>query len=44
TNIFKETTLAQVAGCLHYSGASKSLEDFEEAIRLGVAEQWHGRS
>jgi AbrB family looped-hinge helix DNA binding protein len=38
---FAETTLDQVAGCLSpYTGEPKSLEDMEEAIRLGVVELW----
>jgi AbrB family looped-hinge helix DNA binding protein len=43
-NAFEETTLEQVAGCLKYSGTPKSLEDFEDAIRQGVAEHQHDRS
>lgn len=38
---FPETTLAQVAGCLKYQGTPKNLDDFEDAIRQGVMEQWH---
>ncbi|WP_009633171.1 AbrB/MazE/SpoVT family DNA-binding domain-containing protein [Synechocystis sp. PCC 7509] len=38
---FPETTLAQVAGCLEYSGKPKSLDDIEDAIHQGVMEQWH---
>lgn len=41
---FPETTLAQVAGCLNYQRKPKRLEEFEEAIRQGVMEQWHDRS
>jgi AbrB family looped-hinge helix DNA binding protein len=41
---FPETTLAQVAGCLKYRGNPKSLDELEDAIRLGVMEQWHDRS
>jgi AbrB family looped-hinge helix DNA binding protein len=40
---FPETTLTQAAGCLKYQGNPKSLEDFEDAIRQGVMEQWHDR-
>jgi AbrB family looped-hinge helix DNA binding protein len=40
---FPETTLAQVAGCLKYQGTPKSLDEFENAIRQGVMEQWHDR-
>jgi bifunctional DNA-binding transcriptional regulator/antitoxin component of YhaV-PrlF toxin-antitoxin module len=38
---FPETTLAQVAGFLKYSGTPKSLDELEDAICLGVMEQWH---
>lgn len=41
---FQASTLSQVAGCLKYLGKPKSLEDFEDAIRQGIAEQWHERS
>lgn len=41
---FLETTLAQVAGCLKYKENPKSLDELEDAIRLGVMEQWHDRS
>jgi AbrB family looped-hinge helix DNA binding protein len=41
---FLETTLAQVAGCLRYKANPKSLDELEDAIRLGVMEQWHDRS
>jgi bifunctional DNA-binding transcriptional regulator/antitoxin component of YhaV-PrlF toxin-antitoxin module len=40
-SIFEKTTLDQVAGALKYSGKPKSLEDLENAIRLGAMEQWH---
>lgn len=35
---FPETTLDQVAGCLKYTGKSKSLDDMEDAIRKGAME------
>ncbi|MFE4105790.1 AbrB/MazE/SpoVT family DNA-binding domain-containing protein [Almyronema epifaneia] len=41
---FQETSLAQVAGCLKYSGSAKSLDELDDAIRQGVLEQWHDRS
>jgi AbrB family looped-hinge helix DNA binding protein len=41
---FQETNLEQVAGCLKYGGESKSLEEIEDAIRLGIMEEWHDRS
>jgi AbrB family looped-hinge helix DNA binding protein len=40
---FPETALTDVAGCLSYQGTPKSLADFEDAIRQGVAEQQHDR-
>lgn len=33
---FAETSLQDVAGCLKYEGTPKTLEDMENAIRLGV--------
>ncbi|WP_414578436.1 AbrB/MazE/SpoVT family DNA-binding domain-containing protein [Anabaena sp. CCY 9402-a] len=41
---FTETTLNDVAGCLKYQGAPKSVEDMNNAIRQGVEESWHGGS
>jgi AbrB family looped-hinge helix DNA binding protein len=41
---FPETSLEEVAGCLKYAGKPKSLDDLEDAIRLGIMEQWHDRS
>jgi len=38
---FPETTLDQVAGCLQHIGIPKSLDDLDDAIRVGVMEQWH---
>jgi bifunctional DNA-binding transcriptional regulator/antitoxin component of YhaV-PrlF toxin-antitoxin module len=35
----KETTLEEVAGCLHYSGAPKSLDDMDAAIAVGMQER-----
>ncbi len=37
---FQETTLAEVAGCLHYQGKPKSLDEIENAIRLNTPD--HG--
>ena len=34
------TRLEDVAGCLHFSGPTKTLTDMEAAIGRGVAEQW----
>ena len=41
---FPETTLVQIADCLKYKGNPKILDELEDAIRLGVTEQWHDRS
>lgn len=41
---FPETTLQNVAGCLKYQGKPKSLNEMEDAICQGVAEQWRGFS
>ncbi|NJK73803.1 MAG: AbrB/MazE/SpoVT family DNA-binding domain-containing protein [Oscillatoriales cyanobacterium RU_3_3] len=38
---FRETTLANVAGCLKYRGKPKSIDELEDAIRQGVEEQWN---
>ncbi len=40
---FRLTSLVDVAGCLKYEGAPKSLEDWDVAVREGVREQWHDR-
>lgn len=36
---FAETQLENVAGCLNYEGKPKSLNELDEAIRLGVLSQ-----
>lgn len=41
---FPETSLNDVAGCLKYHGAPKSLEEMEDAIRQGVEESSNGGS
>ncbi len=41
---FEETTLENVAGCLQCIGESKSLEEIEDAVRLGILEEWRDRS
>lgn len=38
---FAEATLDEVAGCLHYSGKPKSIEDMENAIAEGAKAQYH---
>lgn len=40
---FPETTLDEVASCLKYTGAAKSLDDMQDAIRQGALEQLNGR-
>ena len=37
---FPATTLDQVAGCLPYDGPPQSLEDFDQAIKQALKEQW----
>lgn len=36
---FSKTQLENVAGCLNYEGKPKSLNELDEAIRLGVLRQ-----
>ena len=36
---FAETQLENVAGCLNYEGKPKTLNELDEAIRLGVLRQ-----
>jgi len=40
---FAETALDQVTGCLPYHGKAKTLEEMEEAIRLGAQEACRDR-
>lgn len=40
---FSTTTIKDVAGCLKYDGAPKSIEEMNDAIRKGVQEQWRDR-
>ena len=35
----KQTTIEEVAGCLRYSGAPKTLQDMEAAIAVGMKER-----
>lgn len=37
---FKATRLADVAGCLPYTGPAKTLEDMQAAVRSRAKEQW----
>lgn len=39
---FAATKLENVAGCLHYTGDSKNIEEMEQAIKQGVKEQSNG--
>ena len=41
---FPKTSVKDVAGCLKYSGAAKSIEEMDDAVREGVREQWRDRS
>ena len=38
---FRETTIAEVAACLGYTGEAKTLDDMEQAIGQGVKERFH---
>lgn len=37
---FSETKLEDVAGCLHYEGEAKTLDELDDAIRQGIKQQW----
>ena len=37
---FEATQLADVAGCLSYSGPAKTLNDMQAAVRRRAKEQW----
>jgi hypothetical protein len=39
-SLFEKTTLDQVAGVLKHNGQPKSLDDLEDAMRLGITAQW----
>ena len=41
--LFPPTTLDDVAGCLHYTGPAKTLEDMHEAIAEGVRQRYAHR-
>ena len=41
---FPETGISDVAACLQYSGAGKSLEEMERAIERGVKEHRNDRN
>lgn len=38
--VFEETQLADVSGCLPYQGKAKTLAELDDAIRQGISEQW----
>lgn len=38
---FPESTLSQVAGCLHYAGTAKTVDDMNNAIAQGLKAQFH---
>jgi hypothetical protein len=38
---FPETKLEDVAGCLHYKGKPKTIEEMNEAINQGFQESWN---
>jgi AbrB family looped-hinge helix DNA binding protein len=40
---FPPTTIDEVAGCLRCQGTAKTMEEMEQAIQQGVAEQWDDR-
>jgi AbrB family looped-hinge helix DNA binding protein len=37
---FEQTSLEEVAGCLHYKGKPKTLKELDNAIALGINKQW----
>lgn len=39
-NSIPTSKIQDVAGCLHYNGTAKTIEDMNEAIRIGIAEKW----
>lgn len=39
--VFPETTLDEAAGCLHYQGKAKTIEEMEDAIAQGIKEMWN---
>ena len=43
TALFEPMTLDDVAGCLHYTGQAKTLEDMEKAIAEGVVKTYYDR-
>ena len=41
--VFEPTTLDEVAGCLHYTGQAKTLDDMQQAIEEGVKQTYANR-
>ncbi len=40
---FPESTLSEVAGCLHYTGTAKTIDEMEQAIAIGLKAQFNDR-
>jgi AbrB family looped-hinge helix DNA binding protein len=40
---FPESTLSEVAGCLHYTGTAKTIDEMEQAIAQGLTAQFDDR-
>ena len=38
---FSESTLSEVAGCLHYAGTALTIDEMDEAIAKGLKAQFH---
>lgn len=38
---FSESTLSEVAGCLHYAGTTQSVDEMNNAIAKGLKAQFH---
>jgi AbrB family looped-hinge helix DNA binding protein len=38
--LFEQTSLEEVAGCLHYKGKPKTLKELDNAIALGINQRW----
>ena len=38
---FSESTLSEVAGCLHYSGTAKTVDEMDHAIAEGLKAQFN---
>jgi len=38
---FSESTLSDVAGCLHYAGTAKTVDEMDSAIAEGLKAQFH---